>query len=98
MLKILDNGRWATVDTPEEAYEELPSGTRFWHEEYGQCIAADLEEQRTGIRRFWYYALASRLPKVYSGTEGPFKFKIAAKHADSRWPDPEAVDWRGDPL
>jgi len=98
MLRVVDNGLWAEVDSPEEAFEELPSGTRFWHKDYGQCIAADLEEQRSGSRRFWYFSLASRLPKVYGGSEEPFKFKIAAKHADDHWPNPEAVDWKGNLL
>jgi len=98
MLRIVENGLWAEVDSSEEAYDELPTGTRFWHDEFGQCISLDLEEHRTGVRRFWYFARSSRMPKVYQGTEHSFKFKIAAKFANSTWPDPQSVDWRGNPL
>jgi len=98
MLRIVDNGRWAEVDHADEAHGELPAGTRFFHEEYGQCIALDLEEIRGGTTRFWYFSRASRMPKVYQADDHVFKFKIAAKHAAVSWPDPETVDWRGDPL
>lgn len=98
MLRVVDNGLWAEVDDADEAGEELPAGTKFFHPEFGQCIALDLEEQRPGVRRFWYFALVNRMPKVYHGEDSALKFKIAAKHAEVKWPDPDEVDWRGDPI
>jgi hypothetical protein len=100
MLKVVedDNGKWYEVDDPDEAYDELPPGMKFWHPEYGRCIALALKEER-GHTRFWFYSDESSCGlKVYGCGTGPFCFKLATPDAHETWPPLNSIDFGGNPL